>query len=272
MVDVCYPEGTDWSCAYTPEELEALDPDVVDRSNALAWSVLSALTGYRVSLCPVMIRPCAQRCGLRTWDIAPVSDGNFSLWGTGGPYISGGNWYNACGCAGPSDCSCSRICEVILPEEVGAIMGVELDGVLLDPAAYRVDNGIKLVRQDGECWPASQDMSKPVAEGEDGEGTFAVFYYPGVAPNDLLRYAAGVLATEFYLSCTGKDCRLPNGVTNITRSGVVMELPTGIFLGNSTGIPEVDAVIRIYNPYSIKSRPRVMSPDRTRGRTQTWSV
>jgi hypothetical protein len=108
-----------------------------------------------------------------------------------------------------------------------------------------------------------------MGQDENAEGSFAVSYYTGVAPNDLLRYAAGVLATEFYKACNGSKCRLPAGATSVTRNGVSMEIPSGLFPGGATGIHEVDAVIRIYNPYSLKSPARVMSPDMTRGRIQT---
>lgn len=255
MVDICYPEGTDWSCAYTPEEIADLNQTVKERSEALAWSTLSALTGFRLSLCPSLIRPCAARCNPQTWETAPVTwDGSGSF----SPFISGGRWFNGCGCSSARDCSCSSMPEVILPAEVGDITTVTLDGAVLDPSAYRVDNGTHLVRLDGEVWPACND------------GSFIVEYYPGVAPNDLFRFAAGVLANEYYLACSGKDCRLPNGVTNIVRSGMSMTVQTGLFSDGLTGITEVDAVIRTYNPYALKGPSRVLSPDRPRGRVQTW--
>jgi hypothetical protein len=271
MVDICYPAGTDWSCFGTPAEILELDPTIKARSEALAWSMLSALTAFRVSLCPVTIRPCAQRCGHRTWDVAPVMDawGNASGYGGFSPYISGGSWFNACGCSSPRDCSCSSISEVLLPAEAGRIVSVILDGAVLDSTAYRVDNGNRLVRQDGGTWPSCQNMSEP----ETGiESVFAVTYYPGIAPNDLLRYAAGLLAAEFYKSCSGGDCRLPTGVTNIARAGVTYTMEGVSFPGGMSGIPEVDAVIRIYNPMGLKGPSRVLSPDRPIGRTKTWSV
>jgi hypothetical protein len=70
MVDICYPAGTDWSCFGTPAEILELDPTIKARSEALAWSMLSALTAFRVSLCPVTIRPCAQRFGV--WRVLAV--------------------------------------------------------------------------------------------------------------------------------------------------------------------------------------------------------
>lgn len=367
-IGICYPAGANWLCAYTQEELDAMveDPEValvMARSDALAWSTLSSLTGYRLSLCPSVLRPCLAGCSPKTWQTAPVIGGS----GTFSPYISNGTWYNGCGCSS-NDCSCTSLCEVIMPSEVGEIVSVFLDGKEVFPSSYRVDDGRKLVRTDGECWPACQDMSKPgkvqyepvvnvnstnmmtfTREGQlvqvvvettelgltqggnfagllpwrpkggsqttvynssggqtgafilnagsptingsagpafatfrvvyetsaepdpaDTSGTFVVTYYPGVAPNDLFRYAAGVLAVEFYKACKGKDCRLPGGVTSISRAGISMEVQADLFLNGQTGIPEVDAVIRIYNPNALKGRPRVLSPDTRRGRIQTW--
>lgn len=259
-VDICYPAGTDWSCFGTPDEVAALDPAIKERSEALAWSMLQSLMGYRLSICPVVIRPCAARCDPRSYYIAPVE------WESGGfwPYLSGGSWYNACGCADSASCSCSSLSEVLLPE-VGRIDAIMVDGVLLDPTMYRVDNGRSLVRMDGEAWPLCQDMTT-----DGAENTFVISYYPGIAPNDLTRYAAGLLAAEFYRACDGGECRLPTGVTNVARAGVTYTMEGVTFPGGMSGIPEVDAVIRIYNPNGLKGPSRVMSPDRLRGRTQTW--
>lgn len=258
-IDVCYPDGADWSCAYDDAEIAALDPVVKARSEALAWSTLSALLGYRLSLCPSTIRPCIKGCNKMTWTVAPVtSSGVFS------PYISNGVWYNGCGCK--TECSCTELCEVIMPTTVGGIEEVWVDGAVLPTSAYRVDNGTRLVRTDGGCWPSCQDMSQD-AHGPDA---FSVLYYPYLAPNDMLRYAAGVLAVEFYHACAGKQCRLPSGVTNVARQGVVFEIQNGLFMNGFTGIREVDAILGIYNPHGIKSPARVLSPDSPKARFQTW--
>lgn len=258
-MDICYPEGTDWGCSLSQQEIESLDPDVKTRSEALAWATLSSLLAYRLSMCPITVRPCAMRCGGGTWVAAPVSTaGSYS------PYISNGTWYNGCGCT--TDCSCTQLCEARLPSNVGAMASVWLDGAELDPTAYRVDNGNRLVRTDGDCWPACQDMSI----SDSADGGFFVTYWTGVAPNDMLRYAAGLLANEFYRACSGGKCRLPSAVTTIARQGVSFELATGLFLDGSTGIREVDAIIRIYNPNGLKTPPRVLSPDTSRARVTTW--
>lgn len=271
-MDICYPDGTDWACMLSEEEVieRRSDPTTsarMARSEALAWSTLSALTGYRLSLCPVTIRPCAQRCMLPTWYVAPVQFTGYPTGGVFAPYVMNGSWYNACGC-GSGGCSCTSIQKMILPSEVGGIEEVWLDGVLLPQSEYRVDNGRELVLTNGDHWPTCQDMN--INNPEDG-GVW-VRYYPGVAPNDLFRYAAGVLANEFYLACSGSDCRLPNGVTNVTRAGISMQVQTGLFTNNMTGITEVDAILRIYNPYGLKARARALSPDVERGRVRTWGA
>lgn len=266
-MDVCYPPGADWGCAYDEDEYAALDPAVVLRSEALAWSTLSALLGYRLSLCPSVLRPCMKSCSTQTWYVSPVYDGNFAGAPEGGafaPFISDGSWYNGCGCV--ADCSCSSLCEIVMPTPVGGIESIWMDGVLLAPGTYRVDNGNRLVRTDGECWPSCQDM----ANSDRSMGGLFVSYYPYLAPNDLLRYAAGVLAAEYYKSCTNKQCRLPQGVTSITRTGITMEVPSGLFPNGATGLREVDPIIRIYNPNGLKVPARVLSPDVARGRVQTW--
>jgi len=258
------------------------------------------------------------------------------------------------------DCSCSRLCEAILPGPVGGIVEVLLDGVALPPTAYRVDNGNRLVRTDGDCWPACQDMAAPptfqyepltftgpagtftitrvgqivtitattsttgvidtlgttpwpprglteadgsrstlvaqpdggvrlwnaaapvvetlsmiyetaaAATAPDPTGTFAVRYYQGFAPDAMISYAAGVLANEFLKACEGKKCRLPAGVSRVTRQGVTYEITAGSFPGGFTGIQEVDTVIRLFNPGGLTQAPVVSSPDIRRPRTPTW--
>jgi hypothetical protein len=276
MTSICYPPGADWSCAYDADEMDTILSDPVtgalaERANALGWSTLASLTGHRLSLCPITIRPCAAGCGSGSvWSVAPTqtSFAGAAPGGTFRPQIGlDGQWYNACGCS-PDACSCTSLCEVILPQGVGHIESVSLDGSELDPTAYRVDNGNRLVRQDGLCWPYCQDMRAPA----DGVGSFTVSYYPGVAPDDLLRYAAGILATEFYKACSNQKCRLPAAVTSVVRQGVQFEIASGIFMNGSSGIREVDAVVAIYNPYGLRTPPRVLSPDRRSGRVQTWSA
>lgn len=271
---ICIPPDTDWSCKWSADELaEKLaipaEAALIERAEAFAWSLLASLTAYQIGTCPITVRPCAARCApAGSYMVAPVGGGGqlpIPVIGRMSPFISGGVWYNSCGCARPNDCSCTVLSEVILPGPVGRMVSVVLDGVELDRTAYRIDNGNRLVRTDGEPWPSCQDMV-----ANDGEGTFLVTYYRGAAPNAMTRAAAGALASEFYASCTGGACRLPWNVTQASRQGESYDFGEGGLEGVADTIPEVAAVVRIYNPYGLKSRPRVMSPDAPKARVTTW--
>lgn len=275
MSDICVPPDTDWSCRWTEEELEGQREDevmgaMIERAEAFAWSLLAALTNYRIGTCPITVRPCAARCAPPgSYWTAPARRGSGGSLAVGrigmfNPYISGGRWFNACGCGG-GDCGCSSLSSVILPGPVGSITEVWLDGVLLDPSQYRVMNGDRLVRVDGEPWPACQDMA-----ASDHEG-FSVSYYRGAAPNVMTRAAAGVLANEFLLSCEGSECRLPANLTRASRGGESYEFQPQDFSGADLGIPEVSAIVRIYNPNGLKSPVIVASPDAYLTTTPSWS-
>ena len=272
MSDICTPP-TDWSCKFSDNEMEEMRADPaqllqLERAEAFAWSTLAALTAYRLGTCPITVRPCAARCvPSGGYLAAPVRGGGYAglpmaQIGRMFPYISGGVWYNACGCRSVGDCGCAALSEVILPGPVGSIVSVEIDGSALPRGAYRVDNGDRLVRLDGEAWPACQDMA-------DGNG-FQVTYYRGAAPNILTRAAAGALAVEFLAACNGEDCRLPWNVTSMARAGESYELGDGSVDDVVAAIPEVAAVVRIYNPYGLKSQPFVASPDMYGTRTPSW--
>jgi len=256
---MCYPDSTDWSCVGDAEEIAQLDPVKKTRAEMLAWGSIARLSGFRVSTCPVVLRPCRVRCAPEGYMAAPAM-----AWGDGfTPYIENGRWFNACGCRRDA-CGCGVIRELVLPDmEVSGPVVVTIDGAILDPSAYRIDNGNRLVRMDGQDWPLCQDMNLP--DGE--EGTFSVSYYVGVGPDDLLNYAAGLLAGEWYKACNGQACQLPNTATQVVRQGVTFNIPT--FDSGTSGIREVDNIIAIYNPHHLKTPSRVVSVDSIRGRKRT---
>lgn len=265
-MSVCVPPNTDWSCRFTDAELATMKAEPasalqIEKAEAFGWSVLAALTAYSIGQCPIAVRPCAARSGGGSYyRSAAVRGGHTAALpaatiGMLNPYITGGHWVNGCGCSGADSCSCGPLSEVILPGPVGSIVSVEVDGVTLAGTEYRVDNGNRLVSL-GEPWPECQNMTV-----NEGEGTFIVTYYRGAAPNIMTRAAAGLLAAEFYANCLGEQCRLPSNVTSMTRQGEQYEFEPTDFPEGKTGIPEVNAVVRIYNPYGLKSRPTVTSPD-----------
>lgn len=260
MTEICYPDSTDWGCVASAEEIAELDPIVKARAERLAWASLQRLTGFRLELCPTVVRPCAIRCS--PWGIGIERVGAYD---TFSPYIRNGVWYNACGCQTMS-CGCTEIQELILPaQEVSGPVVVTINGAVLDPSAYRVDDGNRLVRQDGERWPLCQDMNLPL--GDPTGPTFSVSFYAGLGPDENLDMAAGILAKEWYRACQGQDCRLPSTATEVTRQGVSFRIPS--FDTGTSGIREVDNIVASYNPHHLKTRSRVVSVDSIRGRRRT---
>lgn len=171
---MCVPDTTDWACAYTDEELAGMRDNPATaarmaRAEALAWNTLAALTAWRIGVCPETVRPCSARCApAGTWMAAPVNSGQtgalplHTIGRSFTPHITGGQWVNSCGCSSADSCSCSAVDEVILPGPVGGIREVKIDGAVIDPTWYRVDNGNRLVSQHpGLVWPLCQDMSAP---------------------------------------------------------------------------------------------------------------
>jgi hypothetical protein len=75
-------------------------------------------------------------------------------------------------------CSCGCVDSIELPlQPVVDVIEVRLDGVVLDPVNYRLDNRRELVRLAGPQWPACQRMKLDV----DQPGTWQVSYHFGCA-------------------------------------------------------------------------------------------
>lgn len=239
MIATCVPWGIDSSCC---SEWEGLDPALAERAEELAWSTLRSLSGGRIGNCPVSMRPCLSApCDTCiTWPV---------------PTIVNGEWVNVV--CGTPRCSCKRLCEIVFPGPIAAIIEVDYGGVEVPLSAFRVDNGNLLVRQDGECWPSCQDMTLPAGD----PGTLTITYVPGILPTDAALWAAGTLACEFSKACSGEKCRLPSGITQIVRQGVSMTVSAGMFPDNMTGIREVDAYLVSINPAGLRQPSMVWSPD-----------
>ncbi len=251
---------------------DALSEDA--RAAGIAWAsfILKSLTGNRYTLCTVTVRPCYQRCERRTYE-------TYGVWfespyGNGGSWVpwidSQGEWRN-CGGGCFGACCCGVFCEVWLPGPVNSIESVVINGVTLDPTAYRVDNGELLVRQDGDCWPECSNLTVPP---DSTDHTFVVTYIRGEPVPRAGELAGGLLAGEFAKACAGQECAIPERVTSISRQGVNFQLVSvpDEFDDGLTGITEVDRFIRAANPYKLKERPWVSSPDLPVPRMQTWPL
>ena len=231
--------------------------------------VMWAATGRRFGLCTKTVRPCG-----RENPFMSNVYGYFWSDGTWFPYIFNGAWRNCwSGCAtGPwGCCTCEPQCQVWLPEPVDSIVSVTVDGVLIDPSTYRVDNRQWLVRthdaSTSDCWPLCQDFNL-----NSGTGVFEVTYLWGLPVPSILLRAAGELACEWAKNCVGAACRLPQRVTSIARQGVnVSFVDIDALLKNGlTGLTTVDQIIVRFNPYGLTSAMKIASPDLLPVRETTW--
>jgi hypothetical protein len=158
-----------------------------------------------------------------------------------------------------------------------SIIQVLIDGVVLDPSNYRIDNNRHLTRLQVPSqfnsgfisygWPSSQITDLPSTE----VGTFEVSFTYGTPPPPAGLRAAAELAWQMYLSATPSAgaCRLPARTTRITRQGVTATLtdPMVLISMHRFGMFFCDAFLETYNPNNLRRRSRVMSPDvRTRVR------
>jgi hypothetical protein len=237
------------------DEWNALSEPIRARSLALASSTLERLTGGRVGGCPVTVRPCsASGCIRQGWD-------PFVMRPAFVPLNWAGSWVNSCG---HRTCECEVTKGVRLAQPVGRVDEVKVDGVVLDPSAYRVLDGY-LVATDPEFeFPAVQSLNLPDTE----PGTFSVTYLNAYEVDANGAFAVAVLAMEYAKACTGKKCRLPSSVTSVSRQGITLEMTPGAFPGGMTGIREVDSYIALWNPGGLQRGATVWSPDLHRPRAQ----
>ena len=246
---------------------DELDPAAKQRALNYATTILWAATGRQFGTCESTVRPCGRTCNSNNTAGYFWSDGVYV------PYILNGVWRNCfCGCGtGPGCCTCEPHCQVYLPGPVQTITEVTVDGFLIDPSAYRVDNARWLVRTDGDCWPLCQDYSVDAGLGIFNDNTMTVTYGVNEAPPAALLDAAATLACEFAKACRGQPCRLPARASTIARQGVQLTFQNidVLIAEGFTGIPEVDQVIRAYNPMRLARPMRVFSPDLPKSRTVT---
>lgn len=189
------------------------------------------------------------------WPVdSAVSGGAAGPWMV--PFVDNGAWRN---CICPGLCRCQASCEVILEGPVAVVDEVLIDGVALDPSAYRLDDGNILVRTDSECWPQCQDMDA----GPDEVGAFTVTYQQGIPVPRAGQIAAGLLACQFAKSCAGGDCILPQELQSLSRNQIEVQVIDPAALPESilTGIAQVDRWVRAVNPANLRARPRLLSRD-----------
>lgn len=248
-----------WCADLSPAAME-----VTGMAVTLATQVLWQASGQRFGLCQVTLRPCRNECaeGYPTFESRwPGAGGQaYGLGGGPRPYWLNGLWANVCGsCAGT--CSCTMLDEALLPAPVREVVEVRMDGVVMDPSLYRVDENRKLVRTDQQMWPMCQDMSKDDTE----DGTWSVTITVGEDVPALGRRAVGELAAEFAKDCAGEACQVPYDITSLSRQGV--NLSYGSPNEEDTapgflGLRMVRLFIGTYNAQNLRHRGKVYDIDK----------
>lgn len=228
-----------------------VNSNIYDDAIYAASEILYELSARRFpGVCERTVRPCQTSnsyCGVQI-----LSRGYVINW-------TGSNW--------GYDCGCQPLSSVPLAgTPVREILEVKIDGDVVDPSTYRLDQFKDLVRLDGAMWPACQNLGLPDTE----DGTWSVTYEYGQGIPLAGQLAARDLAYQIYLSCSSTDaegdCDLPDGITRLTRQGITYEMPAFVswgrdFSGNwHTGISSLDRFLTAYNPSGLQRRPILYVP------------
>lgn len=255
------------------DDVAAFDPNLgvgsdswrLDDAAYAGSYLLYELSGRQFpGVCQQTVRPCRQACGC--WGGESFGLGPF-YWTTSAVSGYAWGWRNenggSCGCGNESYIRLSGY-------PVREILEVKLDGVVLDPSEYRLDERRKLIRladlstdpPTDRFWPACQDLSLPDTE----PGTYSVTYTYGADVPEAGKWAAAQMAAELWKAIPANqgECKLPSRVTRIARQGITMErlLPTADLLrAGQTGLVLVDTFIALVNPTRARRRSAVWSPD-----------
>lgn len=150
--------------------------------------------------------------------------------------------------------------EVVLQAPVTAINSVMVDGTVLDPSAYSLYDGRRLVRNYGGAWPWNQPLIAPVTQA----GTWQIDYDWGITPPTSGRLACAELAIELALGFSGQDeCRLPARVLSVASQGVNVAVGDALsfILADLTGLPICDAFLQAFNPAKLRRRTVFLAPN-----------
>lgn len=242
-----------WTC-----DINTYSPELTGYAVSAATRILWSLSGRRFGLTTTTLRPCSEDD--RGAGAYPFALGSWE-WRVGYS-MPPWDWFRTPYCCGGcvGTCSCGHLSEIRLPSPVDSVVAVKVDGAVLNPSAYRLDNNRLLVRTDGARWPRGNDLSK----GDDQPGTWSVTARFGESVPDSGRLAMGELACEIAKAGSGVDCRLPAAVTQLVRQGVTISVPDfgQILLHGRTGLYLVDMFLSAENPKSIQQRARVYDVDR----------
>lgn len=272
-------------------ELAQTDPYQLQLAIEDASFMLNAWTAFQYQGgqdgCTATVRPCATYGPARSvpeW-VAPPGGVSFGMWplAYGGTALTVGtgmlatNGFGFCGggtsplarrggcCGGPSQIGLGAY-------PVNSVSQVLIDGAVVDPAEYRVDDQRWLVRvaqsgSDRPHWPYCQNLALPTTE----DHTFAVVLnYGGIVPATGVR-AAIALACALAAERCGGPCLIPQNATQVSKEGVTVQLVRPVEDVIDAMPTAVRTFLSVTNPGGLRRRPRVFSPDLPREVvTTTW--
>jgi hypothetical protein len=244
-----YSPAASWPCTW-PCDVSSESPTVTGSAVAFASEVLWSLSGQRFGFTSVKLRPNllvpTSTPYPEVWQPWPGTRAAVGRWGWSGSY------------ALPQLCPTSQ--ELKLPSPTHAVTEVRVDGTPLVTGAYRLDAAHLLVRTDGSTWPTVNDLNL----ADTAVGTWSVTAQYGESVPTGAALAVGELACEFIRGMQGQDCRLPRGVTQLSRQGVTITLPdvSTMFDKGLTGLFFADMFIKTWNPRGLRTRARAYSVDR----------
>ncbi|CAJ61322.1 MULTISPECIES: hypothetical protein [Frankia] len=150
-----------------------------------------------------------------------------------------------------------------------SIVQVLLDGQIIPPAEYRIDEQRWLVRVRPTAtavptrrygWPSHQQLDLPPTE----PGTFAVTCTYGTAPPAMGKLAAAALAASIaqLLGYPATGATLPARATAVKRAGVTVEVANqALDADGGVGVPEAELFLGTVNPDRLRRMPTVWTPD-----------
>lgn len=198
-----------------------------------------------------IFRPCSRACSGSRWAGSVYEVASYGVGGGAAMLGAFGGGFTELPMYDRAQCGCGWQDRVTLPGfPVVSITTVTIDGVVVNPAKYRLDDQRDLVTVRAMAadpqwmFPACQRMDLPVTQPD----TWQVEYKYGAAPPGAGVAAAATLGCELALACQPsespgrKACRLPNRVQTIIRQGVTMAIldPLTLFDQGKTGLADVD--------------------------------
>lgn len=245
---------------------DGLDDTLLSNMIDVAGELLYALSGRQYAgVCTDVVLP------LRRWyDVE--GDQNFpssaygwrSMWGV-----------HSCGRPPERAGGCGPLSEITLGAyPVRQVTEVRIDGQVIDPTTYRVDDHRWLVRIDQTgptSWPCCQSLDlNPLVDLD----TFQVTFEWGMAPPVAGVEAARQLAIELAKGASGNPCNLPQRVLSLTVPGATYTMldPLTFLDKGRTGLYFVDLFLRAVNPYGLARRSSVISPDIRRPVRRTSTI